>query len=222
VTLHPGFDGSEGNPVGSGDQIILVGANAFGVAIAVAADCTRDGARIAVVHINTVAEIEGMDGRDVIRGSRRGDIADAGAGNDRIVTSRGWDVIDAGAGNDDIKPRLWRVYCQGGEGNDAAHGRKGDDTFIFATGDGHDGIVDFDRRGDDRLALSVDGIEGFDDVVDHAYQDRRGPILDFGNGDSILLKRVDIEDLRRAISCLDRPRTFSCDLPGGASGPLGA
>ena len=58
IALHPGFNGSEGNPNGEGDQIILVGTNAFGVPIdAVAADFTREGAQIARVTIEEVIEL---------------------------------------------------------------------------------------------------------------------------------------------------------------------
>ena len=55
IELHPGFNGSEGNPEGEGDQIILGGTNAFGVDIdETAADFTRDGAQIAEVSIEQV------------------------------------------------------------------------------------------------------------------------------------------------------------------------
>ena len=58
ITQHPGFNGSEGNPDGSGDQIILGGSNAFGVPIdEVAADFTIDGAQIAQVKIEEVVEL---------------------------------------------------------------------------------------------------------------------------------------------------------------------
>ena len=58
ITQHPGFNGSEGNPDGSGDQIILGGSNAFGVPIdEVAADFTIDGALIAQVKIEEVVEL---------------------------------------------------------------------------------------------------------------------------------------------------------------------
>lgn len=56
IRLHDGFNGSEGNPEGEGDQLILGGTNAFGVAIdETAADFTRDGAQIAEVSIEQVA-----------------------------------------------------------------------------------------------------------------------------------------------------------------------
>ena len=196
VGLHPGFNGSEGNPVGEGDQIILGGTNAFGVEITEEADFTRDGAQIAEIHINTVVEREGTDGRDFIRGRRDDDLVDAGAGNDFIATGRGWDVIDAGAGHDYVKAGRGEDVINGGTGNDLLRGGRGDDTFVFATGDGHDKIWDFDRRGDnDQIMLSVEGVNSFEDVLSNAYESKFGVHLDFGDGDSIFLRRLDLDDL---------------------------
>jgi hypothetical protein len=89
ITLHPGFNGSEGNPDGEGDQIILGGANAFGVAIdEVAADFTREGSQIARISIEQVAvrlgsaadevfEVTGFDSAARIAGNGGTDIVDA-------------------------------------------------------------------------------------------------------------------------------------------------
>ena len=195
IRQHPGFNGSEGNPDGEGDQIILGGTNAFGAEITEEADFTRDGAQVAVVHFNTVRQIDGSDKKDLLIGSRSDDLVDAGGGNDKIFTGRGWDVIDAGAGHDYVWAGRGDDIIAGGEGSDWLHGGRGNDQFLFATGDGHDFIRDFDRRGDDQLVLSVDGVESFEDVLSSAYETRRGVELDFGNGDSIFLQRVDLKDL---------------------------
>lgn len=231
VGLHPGFNGSEGNPVGAGDQNIIGGTNAFGVAITEAADFTRDGAQIAKIHINTVVDRTGTDGRDFIWGGRDDDIVDAGDGNDYILTRSGWDVIDAGAGNDKVfagrgddmilagdghdlvrggrgedtidggtgKDKIFGGngddLIAGGAGKDWLTGGRGDDTFVFATGDGRDLIWDFDRRGDDQIALAIDGVDSFSDVLDAADNSYFGVALDFGNGDEIFLRGVHITDL---------------------------
>ena len=60
VQLHPGFNGSEGNPAGEGDQVILSGTavNAAGAPIdTVAADFTRPGAGIAEIHIELLSNL---------------------------------------------------------------------------------------------------------------------------------------------------------------------
>jgi len=258
VRAHEGFNGSVGNPDGilgnpdgvPGAQTILGGTNAFGETVdPTAADFTIPGAQIAEVHINTVVNRNGTDGRDFIFGGRDDDIVDAGAGNDLIVTRSGWDVIDAGAGNDKVfagsgddevsggsgNDRIfggsgddqlsgdagsdkifggsgddqiaggsgndWIVggrgddVIAGGEGRDVLFGGTGDDTFLFSDGDGRDHIKDFDKRGEDSIALNVEGVSSFDDVLDAATQYRFGVSLDFGGGDSIFLRRADIDDL---------------------------
>lgn len=173
------------------------GTNAFGEFIdPVEADFTREGAQIAEVHINTVVERAGTDGRDFIFGRRDDDLVDAGGGNDKIITGRGWDVIDGGEGNDWIAAGRGADVIQGGEGFDIIRGGRGDDQFLFSTGDDYDVIKDFNRRGDDdQLVLNVDGIETFQDVLDSATELRFGTLLDFGDGDAILLRRVDLDDL---------------------------
>lgn len=179
VRAHPGFNGSLGNPGGEGDQIILGGTNALGLAIdPVAADFTRPGATIATVHINTVVTRTGSDGDDIILGRRDDDLIDTGAGDDIIRSGGGWDVVEGGAGDDWI------------------HTGRGFDVIVFATGDGHDSLRDF--SGDDTLALSLAGVDGFDDVLAHAVQSRRGVLLDFDDQGSLFLRGVDLEDLSAA------------------------
>ncbi|MEM1074139.1 MAG: spondin domain-containing protein [Pseudomonadota bacterium] len=250
IELHPGFNGSAGNPDGEGDQIILGGTNAFGAEIdEVAADFTLPGAQIAVVHINTVVERQGSDKRDFIFGGRDDDIVDAGAGADIIFGGRGWDVlngedgrdkifggagddiinggngrdfinggrdndiidggngrdfISGGAGDDYVNGGAGRDYINGnrgddvlsgGTGNDDVRGGFGDDVFVFAAGDGHDVIKDFDRRGDDQIALAIEGIDSFEDVYDAASWHKRGVELDFGSDGSIYLENVSLSSL---------------------------
>ncbi|MEM9061853.1 MAG: spondin domain-containing protein [Pseudomonadota bacterium] len=208
IRLHPGFNGSAGNPVGEGDQIILGGTNAFGAEIdPVAADFTLPGAQIAVVHINTVVERTGTDGRDIIIGRRDDDIVDAGAGNDIVFGGRGWDVIDGGAGRDFLRGGAGDDQINGGDGRDKVSGGsgddllaggagrdyltggRGDDTFLFAAGDGHDTIWDFDRRGDDVLVLDIEGVDSFADVQGAIEYRFFGVELDFGDAGSIFLAR---------------------------------
>lgn len=123
VALHPGFNGSLGNPDStSGDQIILGGTNAFGEFIdPVAADFTQPGAQVVQIHINTVKETEGTGRRDVIIGGKDDDLVSAGNGNDIVLGRAGWDVLDGGRGRD---------FLSGGKGNDELHGGKGRDILL--------------------------------------------------------------------------------------------
>ncbi|MEH2533614.1 Ca2+-binding RTX toxin-like protein [Bradyrhizobium sp. AZCC 1588] len=126
VHLHPGFNGSLGNPVGEGDQMILGGVNEAGEFIdPVAADFTRPGAQLAEVHINTVRVREGTDGRDLIIGRGDDDLVTAGGGDDTVFGGAGWDVVDGGTGDDKIF---------GGRGDDLIAGGEGDDWIVGGAG----------------------------------------------------------------------------------------
>lgn len=194
VRLHDGFNGSEGNPEGEGDQLILGGTNAAGADITEAADFTRDDAQIAVVHINTVVERTGTRDNDTIRGQGDDDLVEAGGGRDVIATGRGWDEIDAGNGRDLVRAGRGDDIVEGGGGTDRLFGGRGDDHFVYAEGDGADRLLDF-GRGDDRLSIEVEGIETFDDLVATATDNRAGLTFDFGGGDSVFLRGADLDDV---------------------------
>lgn len=249
VALHPGFNGSLGNPDSpSGDQIILGGTNAFGEFIdPIAADFTQPGAQIAQIHINTVKETEGTDRRDVILGGRDDDLVEASGGNDIVFGRAGWDVLNGGdgrdflsggAGNDELYGGNGRDNLLGGKGhdvlsggdgrdnlkggsgddilsggegrdtlsggqgddilggdggNDLLRGGQGEDTFVFADGGGHDTVLDF-QSGIDHIALDIEGIETFEDVLAVAEDRALGVELEFDDS-SVLLRGVDIADL---------------------------
>jgi hypothetical protein len=204
VHRHPGFNGSLGNPVGEGDQIILGGVNEAGEFIdPVAADFTRPGAQLAEVHINTVRVREGTDGRDLIIGRGDDDLVTAGGGDDTVFGGAGWDVVDGGTGDDKIFGGRGDDQLNGGadddkilggEGDDLIAGGEGDDwmaggagadTFMFQGGDGNDAIVGFGK--DDQIALNVEGVDSFEDVLAHATQRAFGVAIDFGDDGSIFL-----------------------------------
>lgn len=197
VRLHPGFNGSEGNPGGEGEQLILGGTNAFGEFIdPVAADFTLPGSEIAEIHINTVRTVEGTDGRNVIIGRRDDDLVSAGDGNDRVFGKRGWDEIDGGDGDDFLSGGRGDDQIMGGRGNDFLVGGRGNDLFYYADGDGDDIIKGFGRRTeDDRLVLDVEGIDSFEALLDTAYETRRGVEFDFGKEGSIFLVGQSVENL---------------------------
>jgi Ca2+-binding RTX toxin-like protein len=234
VHRHPGFNGSLGNPVGEGDQIILGGTNDAGEFVdPVAADFTRPGAELAVVHINTVRFNNGTDGRDFIIGRGDDDIVSAGKGNDAVFGGDGWDVIDGGAGDDilfggrgddmlgggDGRDKIFGDagddLIAGGKGNDWLVGGGGADTFFFNAGDGDDTIALFSNR--DRIALNVEGIDDFDDVLAHAEQRRFGVEIDFAEDGSIFLLAHRLPASQRTTSCsrsrLRRAPAVACVRP---------
>lgn len=251
ITVHPGFNGSAGNP--DGEQIILGGTNAFGDLIdPTAADFTLPDAGIATVHINTIATQTGTNGRDFLIGRADDDFIEGGGGIDYINGGSGWDVLSGGDGNDFIRGGAGddilngdagRDFLSGGSGNDDVnggsgndflkgqngndnlsggegrdflrggagddvlhggagrdilHGGRGDDLIVFNEGDGRDVVRGFDRQGDDRLDLNIDGIESFADALAVSSDQGRDLRFDFGGGDSLTLLGVSASDLTEA------------------------
>lgn len=165
VQLHPGFNGSLGNP--GGDQIILGGNNAFGEFIdPEEADFTLPGAQIAVIHINEITRTEGTSRRDFIRGDETDDLVNAGAGRDIVWGKDGWDEISGGSGRDLIFGGNGFDILNGDEGNDKIFGGNGSDVINGGTGrdwlaggsdndaisGGDDRDVIFGGRGDDEIS----------------------------------------------------------------------
>lgn len=188
VTVHPGFNGSLGNP--GGDQIILGGTNAFGDLIdPTAADFTQPGADVATVHVNTVARHQGDNGRDFIWGYSDDDLVDAGGGRDIVFGGAGWDVLNGeggrdllagGKGDDIMDGGDGRDYLFGGRGYDDIAGGRGGDAIFGGQGDDNlsgDGGSDkiYGGSGDDVIA----GGAGFDKVAGGYGDD----VFVFGSGD---------------------------------------
>ncbi|MEM8569660.1 MAG: spondin domain-containing protein [Pseudomonadota bacterium] len=195
VTLHPGFNGSLGNPVGEGDQLIIGGTNAAGAAITEAADFTQPGAGIAEIHINTVLKTFGTNGNNRFFGGADDDFVEARGGSDLVFGGSGWDVLDGGNGNDTVVGGAGNDILSGGRGRDLIQGGAGDDQFYFAEGDGRDFVLDLNQEGDDQIVLAVSGVETFDDVLDVASASDRGVRLIFGEGDALFLRDADIDQL---------------------------
>ena|GEM_PF-2132564 len=122
--------------------------------------------------------ITGTSGHDVLNGTDAGETINGLAGND-------W--IDGGAGNDRI---------DGGAGADWLRGGPGADTFVFAPGYGQD-IINWIENGVDKVDLSAFGLSGMNDLAEAAKTStgvaENGAsyvILDFGNGDRLMLNGI--------------------------------
>lgn len=105
---------------------------------------------------------------------------------DLMVAGRGDDILRGGAGRDDL---------EGGRGNDRLSGGDQSDEFAFMGPFDADVISDFDAKGggnrQDYLVLELG----------QTYTEmslRNGVKLDFGHGDSIVLRDVDASDFTRA------------------------
>ncbi|MEQ1711284.1 MAG: hypothetical protein ABL908_07775, partial [Hyphomicrobium sp.] len=135
-------------------------------------------------------------GNDILIGGAGDDLLLAGAGNDDARGSAGDDTILAGAGNDVIT---------GGSGDDVLFGGSGSDIFVFGAGDGADQIFDYEtpRAGrvitvaGDRIALSFDGVDSFEQLLGLAQEQDGGVLFDFGNGDELFLRGTQLSALDR-------------------------
>lgn len=240
IRLHPGFNGSDGNPVGEGDQNILGGTNAFGVAIdEVAADFTLPGAQVAVVHINTVVETDGTSSADKILGGSDDDIVNAGGGRDFIIGRSGWDDLNGEAGRDKILGGQGADLIKGGTGgdwlgggadDDIIYGEAGRDEIFAGRGDdkvegGTGGDWISGGSGDDMLAggLGQDTLSGGhgDDMFVFVAGDRHDTIRDFDRrGDDVIVLDVDgIDDLADVLAVATETAA-GVELDFGSDGSL--
>ena len=83
----------------------------------------------------------GGGGRDMLVGGQNNDVLRGGKGHDTLYGQSGRDKLKGGGGND---------LLDGGAGRDTLKGGAGADVFVFATGHGHDRVVDFED-GHDRI-----------------------------------------------------------------------
>ena len=124
-----------------------------------------------------------LEGHDIVFSEEGDDTIYGGEGNDWLVGGEGADTIEGGAGIDDIYGGEGDDILKGGEDGDRLVGGAGDDTitggamddfligdagadtFVFASGDGNDTIIDFEN-GTDTIDLSaISSITGFSDLT---------------------------------------------------------
>ena len=142
-------------------------------------------------------ELKGSSGSDRIIGTNRPGFADTLWGNDGSDVLHGLvgnDTLYGGAGNDRIFGQSGDDTIIGGTGQDRMTGQFGEDTFVFDFGDGRDRITDFDDRGDDLLDLSALSTD-FSTVENQMTQQGLHVLIDFNNGDTILLERTNLASI---------------------------
>ena len=127
-------------------------------------------------------------------GTNAGEIIDGEDGvtnfDDAIYGLQGKDFIFGLGGND---------YIDGGSGRDRLFGGEGSDTFAFASQSGRDKILDFNVEKDTiEILRGTNGIFRPKDVINHAKQLNNGDVvIDLGRNAKIILKNVDISDLKK-------------------------
>ncbi|WP_445634909.1 Right handed beta helix domain-containing protein [Nostoc sp. DSM 114161] len=98
-------------------------------------------------------QLWGGDGNDTLWGGDGNDLLYGDSGNDYLWGNNDNDTLFGGIGDDKLNGRAGDDWLYGGKGNDVLTGDYGADTFVLASGEGTDSIVDF-KVSTDKIALS--------------------------------------------------------------------
>ena len=143
--------------------------------------------------------LNGDDGVDLLYGEAGNDTINGGAGNDVLLGAAGNDDLSGDAGNDILYGGDGDDVLNGGIGNDRVYGGAGDDTFEFETsGGGHDTFYNFaaSASGDDVInIISGTDFDTFAEVMAVAAQNGTDVAFDFGSGNTVTLRGVNLSDL---------------------------
>ncbi len=134
----------------------------------------------------------GKAGHDRIEGGMAGDTLRGDWGNDSLFGGAGGDRLNGGKGDDFLSGNKGQDRLNGQAGDDLLIGGLGADVFIFESAGGQDTVDDF-KIGKDRLDIIGEG--GIDDILEQARDTAEGVLIDFGEGDSLLLRDVTLTGL---------------------------
>jgi Ca2+-binding RTX toxin-like protein len=125
------------------------------------------------------------DGIDRLFGGGGNDKLYGLGGNDRLFGEGGRDTLIGGADNDILR----------GDGTGRASAA---DTFVFGHSSGRDIVTDFDIGKDViEILKGLNGIRKAADVLEHAHQKGKNVVIDLGDGNKIILKNIDLDDLKK-------------------------
>jgi Ca2+-binding RTX toxin-like protein len=134
--------------------------------------------------------LDGSFGNDFLDGGNGSDVLIGGTGNDYLAGGNGADTLVGGTGND---------ILSGGAGSDILSGGAGQDIYVFHSGGGNDVIIDF-QHGDDLLQIEANingtGIQSAADVAAHAVAVGNNTLINLGNGDTVLLKGITLDEVQ--------------------------
>ena len=135
-------------------------------------------------------------GNDTITGNAAGNEIRAGAGNDKVSAGSGNDRVFGAAGNDTLAGDAGNDLLDGGQGIDMLAGGLGKDVFAYAAGYGADTILDYFKRDDDAIDFTrMAGVGSLLDVIARGIQVMADAVFDFGNGDRLTVKNVQVASL---------------------------
>jgi Ca2+-binding RTX toxin-like protein len=197
-----GGAGADAMSGGTGNDTYVV--DDFGDTVSEAGGSGIDTVRSSISFV-LAADFENL----VLTGTAR-----RGTGNDldNVITGNASNNnIDGGAGNDTIS---------GGAGNDRLTGGSGVDTFIFATGTGLDGVMDF-VSGTDKLDLAA-LFSSFAQVQANTTNDVNGnAIINLGGGNSVTLFGLAAEQLQSGDVIVGAPAQAALKMASDAQIGIG-
>ena len=137
--------------------------------------------------------ISAWEGNDQVFGGVGNDVLNGGRGNDSLLGEAGNDTLVGEDGNDELSGGEGNDLLLGGRGNDDLDGGAGSDKFMIARGDGVDTIKNF--TAEDRIDLGAFNFASAQTVIDAFRQQGPNAVLDFGQGDRLILKDTKVTDL---------------------------
>ena len=184
------LSGDRGNDIldgGAGRDTVLFNGSEDGVIVdLVAGTATAQGGFSGDDTIVNVEDVRGSRGDDMITGDDNTNVLLGDLGNDIIIGGGGRDNIQGGGGND---------ILIGGTGTDGLRGNAGNDVFVFSQGDQVDNILDFDDAGNDQIDLTDFGFSNISEVQGLLQQTGNDVRLNFGDGDVLILRGTDLDDI---------------------------
>jgi len=179
-----GGDGSDTLSGGSGNDTMDGGAGEDAMRGGRGADAMKGGAR--------ADSMAGGGGGDTLDGGGGDDSLSGDGGKDRLSGRGGDDFMDGGAGADRMIAGSGHDEISGGRGRDVIKAGGGRDVLRFERGDGRDTVLDW-QEGKDLIRIET-GAKGFRKL--DIEEKGRHVVIDYGReGDSILLKRTDADEL---------------------------
>jgi len=183
IRINNVYEGTEGAlREGVIEQFRFEDGTSWGLAQILAAVVQQATAGDDGLYGTTLGEtLDGLAGNDDIAGYGGDDVIRGGIGNDTLSGGSGSDIVDGGEGDDRLDGGTGNDVLTGGLGNDILDGGEGNDVYVFALGDGHDAINNYDaghsrldvlsfgagidpaavtaRRSGDTLVLSIAGTD---------------------------------------------------------------
>mgnify|MGYP001554640355 CR=1 FL=1 len=142
-------------------------------------------------------EIIGDAGNDRIFTSEGSDVIFGDADNDRIFSGAGADILFGGTGNDQLSGEDGDDILVGDEGFDNLFGGAGADLFVINVGTERDTIRDFNSEEGDTIDVTGFGeaFDTFEEIIAAATQRGNHTVIDFGNGDELVIRSTQLDTL---------------------------